>query len=198
MTNISATDPRGTHEDWRPVSSGNRSDFFPDNVIAQWLTSAYGKTEAARIVALSVELRDELYFDLVTKGPAGDEIVKVVEVIKVCLLQPNGVWVDKQLRFIGRSIGYSEARTRIYRQNEFALLHVHGQILNMAAFLERPAGSRSDARNGLIALMWALNAQHPYFEQFAVLDQDFILATNALLAVLGFESLRGSFLDLPA
>lgn len=168
--------------------------LFPDATHLLWLTEAYGDAEAARIMGLPYDLRVELYSDVLELGPAGDQMIQVRTATIERASTPSNVWVEKQLHFLGESAGFFEVSKRINQRNDPALVKISKRIHRRTSMrLWSSPGAGNPMVRGFYALMWALNAQHPSFKEFAVQDEDFVQAANALLRVLGFDALTGAF-----
>lgn len=125
-------------------------------------------------------------------GPAGEQMIQVRAAIIARASTPSNVWIEKQLHFIGESAGFFEVNKWIRQRNDPALVKLKERISDLRDGVEGIEPHNPMVR-GFYALMWALNAQHSSFKAFAVQDEDFIQAANALLRVLGFEPLTGAF-----
>lgn len=152
---------------------------------AAWLELAYGAAEASRIMGLPAELRESLYGDVLTYGPAGEQIAKVIVVPHRPMSDTIELW--NFIVQLGNAFPYEDEQEPF---TEWAFV-VQSEL---NAVIAKASGSGSlDFTNGFQFLLWALNGQHlfpPHIASFvttAGLADD----VNKVLGILGWPPLGG-------
>lgn len=153
---------------------------------AAWLELAYGSAEASRIMGLPTELRESLYGDVLTYGPAGEQIAKVIKAVPHRPMSDTIELWDSIVR-LGNAFPYEDEQEPF---TEWAFL-VQPEL--DAAIAKASRSGSLDFTNGFQLLLWALNGQHlfpPHVVSF-VSAAGLIDDVNKVLAILEWLPLSG-------
>lgn len=175
-----------------------------------WLTLALGPEKAQEVMALPRDIREDLYFDILNIGPAGDLINEfcwrlhmMQEDTEEPIMVVNAHKALMNLELIGLQIQeIYNGHSPVYELDEwvsnsnyeglevsFHKITAYMKLSDASRFMEADQGYH--VRHGLNFCLWLMNGQYLFPEYLVESSQRFLPHMNEILALLGLEPLSG-------
>lgn len=166
-----------------------------DEHVAQWIAIAHGQEEADAAMKLSRELRETLYSNVITYGPAAEQVATFNDAVAASYPSRS---VDSLL---GALAAKAEHRVGAYDDwTEFYHSWVNSQHLtdlqvNLQNAVDRKVvwSGRTQAVGATYTLVYLLTVQHLWSEELAWKSRKLIKPANRVLSILGLAPLAGVF-----
>lgn len=176
-----------------------------------WLTLALGPSEAQKVMALPPHIREDLYFDILNLGPAGDLINEfcwrlhmMQEDEEEPLMVANAQKALEAIQTIGEKCEeVCDGRRLTHQLDEWVSDSNYEGLeppfqkvtLYMKLLLETPKTKGRDeyyyVRHGLNFCLWLMNGQYLFPEHLVESSQRCLPQMNEALTLLGLEPLSG-------